>query len=38
MNTVLTQESTRYNVLINNMIDDLDKFINGNRGRILMSE
>jgi len=38
MNTVLTQEATRYNILLNSMNDDLVKFINANRGKILMSE
>mmetsp|Transcript_67940 Transcript_67940/g.146523 ORF Transcript_67940/g.146523 Transcript_67940/m.146523 type:complete len:137 (+) Transcript_67940:894-1304(+) len=38
MNTVLVQESSRYNNLINCINDDLDKFIDANRGRIVMNE
>lgn len=36
MNTVLTQEAVRYNTLLAHMGDDLLKFKDGNRGRIVM--
>lgn len=38
MNTVMTQECQRYNNLINTMADNLAKFIEANRGRIVMNE
>jgi len=38
MNTVLTQESARYNTLIRKMKDDISNFKDANRGRIVMNE
>mmetsp|Transcript_47203 Transcript_47203/g.39845 ORF Transcript_47203/g.39845 Transcript_47203/m.39845 type:complete len:115 (+) Transcript_47203:811-1155(+) len=38
MNTVLTQEAARYNILLERMVDDLIKFRHANRGRIVMNE
>jgi len=37
MNTVLTQETQRYNTLLIKMVDDLNQFKNANRGRIVMT-
>jgi len=38
MNTVFTQEAARYNILLNAMTNDLVKFKDANRGRIVMNE
>lgn len=38
MNTVLTQEASRYNVLMQRMIKDLAEFKDANRGRVVMNE
>jgi len=38
MNTVMTQECQRYNTLILKMDDNLTKFIEANRGRIVMTD
>lgn len=38
MNTVLTQESARYNALIRRIKDDISDFKDANRGRIVMNE
>lgn len=38
MNTVFTQEAARYNILLSHMGDDLLKFKDANRGRIVMNE
>eukprot|EP00801_Mesodinium_rubrum_P000083 Mrub_00083.p1 GENE.Mrub_00083~~Mrub_00083.p1 ORF type:complete len:1986 (+),score=436.27 Mrub_00083:724-5958(+) len=38
MNTVLTQESARYNTLMRKMKDDIKNFVDAIRGRIVMNE
>lgn len=38
MNTVMTQECQRYNALIIKMDENLTKFIEANRGRIVMTD
>jgi len=38
MNTVLTQESARYNILMRKIRDDILNFKDAIRGRIVMNE